>query len=371
MYWYKLTPLDILLFRDAKPFTPGERAWAGSVFPPNGHTLAGAIRGLLGQKATLTLLGPFLCHHTTLYFPKPLGFHGSKPLFPLTWLPDHSLHQAKWDQTHPCPLATTRLEDLGKVDLKNPNTRQYLPSDVVLNYLKTGQIQPQDWSCQHEGEKSPWQIETRPHNAMKDNTRQVKDADGYFVENGIRMLPHWSIAIGLNQQLTTPTTLRLGGEGHHVLVEDTPALKQQWEAIQTQSEANFHSKNRAVSYLLTPGVFERLQNNQQAKCRSWPWEWKLAHTSNHNQTPGELVSVATGRAVPISTRLRDQKDANKSIPAPQIFAAPPGSQYYLNQPQTLFQDQPQAPAKVKRWRQLGYSQLLWINLSSSPLSKAG
>jgi CRISPR/Cas system CMR-associated protein Cmr3 (group 5 of RAMP superfamily) len=54
MYWYTLTPLDILLFRDAKPFTPGERAWAGSVFPPNGHAIAGAIRGVLGETEIVT-----------------------------------------------------------------------------------------------------------------------------------------------------------------------------------------------------------------------------------------------------------------------------------------------------------------------------
>ncbi len=63
MYWYTLTPLDIWLFRDAKPFTPGERAWAGSVFPPNGHTIAGALRGLLQSHHDLTLCGPFLCHN--------------------------------------------------------------------------------------------------------------------------------------------------------------------------------------------------------------------------------------------------------------------------------------------------------------------
>ncbi|MFN9557259.1 MAG: type III-B CRISPR module-associated Cmr3 family protein, partial [Dolichospermum sp.] len=50
MYWYKLTPLDILMLRDAKPFSPQERAWAGSIFPPNGHTIAGAFRGILGER---------------------------------------------------------------------------------------------------------------------------------------------------------------------------------------------------------------------------------------------------------------------------------------------------------------------------------
>jgi CRISPR-associated protein (Cas_Cmr3) len=46
IYWYTLTPLDVLLFRDAKPFTPGERAWAGGNFPPTGHAISGAIRSI-------------------------------------------------------------------------------------------------------------------------------------------------------------------------------------------------------------------------------------------------------------------------------------------------------------------------------------
>ena len=90
--------------------------------------------------------------------------------------------------------------------------------------------------------------------------------------------------------------------------------------------------------------------------RAWPWEWKV-HSSNGHQS--NLVGVASDRAVPISSRIRDRQ--GKSIPAPQVFAAPPGSVYYLNQPQPLFQDSSQASLQAKRWRQLGYSQLLWIN----------
>ncbi|MFW6358502.1 MAG: type III-B CRISPR module-associated Cmr3 family protein [Chroococcales cyanobacterium] len=364
MYWYKLTPLDLLLFRDAKPFTPGERAWAGSVFPPNGHTLAGAIRSLLGEKATLQLSGPFFCYSNTLYFPRPLGFLQTTPLFPLDWLPDSSLTQALWDTSRPSPLAPSKLDELEKVDAKSNKNRQYLPSYVVETYLATGTISPEDWQVKHLGENCPWGVETRPHNTMKEGTRQVKDADGYFVENGIRMKPHWGLAIAVDQALPTPETMRLGGEGHQVLVESCPELGEQWDKIKARSDQNFQKRDRAIGYLVTPGVFERIRNRGQAKCRSWPWEWKLAHTSNPNQTPGELVGVASDRAVPISTRLRDKDDPHQSIPAPQVFAAPPGSQYYLNQPQPLFQDQPEAPPKVQRWRQLGYSELLWLN---SPL----
>jgi CRISPR-associated protein Cmr3 len=71
IYWYTIAPIDILLFRDAKPFTPGERAWAASVFPPSGHTIAGAIRNIIDRQ--LELIGPFLCYHNTLYFPRPLN----------------------------------------------------------------------------------------------------------------------------------------------------------------------------------------------------------------------------------------------------------------------------------------------------------
>jgi CRISPR-associated protein Cmr3 len=107
---------------------------------------------------------------------------------------------------------------------------------------------------------------------------------------------------------------------------------------------------------VTPGVFQR-DVHGVSTCQAWPWEWKLAHTTLANQKPGNLVSVATERPVPISGRICDRYDG-KSIPAPQAFAAPPGSVYYLNQPQTLFQDQPNA--KAHQWRRLGYSELLWL-----------
>jgi hypothetical protein len=61
MFWYRLTPLDVLMFRDAKPFTPQERAWASSVFPPNNHTIAGAILSSFNITGTMQLKGAFLC----------------------------------------------------------------------------------------------------------------------------------------------------------------------------------------------------------------------------------------------------------------------------------------------------------------------
>lgn len=374
MYWYTLTPLDVLMFRDAKPFTPGERAWAASVFPPNGHTIAGALRGFFSEKTHLQLKGPFLCYQNfqgekNLYLPRPLGFVGSIPLIPLEWNSKLALCHAIWDRSKPCPLGKEKSVDREskqeiEAEKEERKYRQYLPWTIVMKYLETGKIDEQDWILSNGEPEKPWQIETRSHNAIEENTRQVKDADGYFVENSIRMLPRWSLAIGINQDITTSVTLRLGGEGHRVIVERCKELERQWEQLESKSQKNFDEGGRSIAYLITPGVFERIHDDDRAICRAYPWEWKLAHTLNGNQTSGNLVSVATDRPVPISCRIQDRKDERKSIPAPQVFAAPPGSMYYLNQPQELFQDSNQANQKTKRWQQLGYSKLLWISYNN-------
>jgi CRISPR-associated protein Cmr3 len=369
MYWYTLTPLDVLLFPDAKPFTPGERAWAGSVFPPTGHAIAGALRGLLGSPSQFQLIGPFLCRTSeTLYFPRPLGFVQKTPLVPLAWTPESHLYQALMsDPCQPQPLVKTPAmfaddEDEDDVVIPYPDSeekkyRQYLPYDVVREYLETGQIDPQEWLVHFPHEDKPWTVETRSHNALEVGTRQVKATDGYFVENAVRLQAGWSLAIALSLEIPTPATLRLGGEGHRAILQRCDQLGEQWKKLQDLSKENFDKKERSLAYLVTPGVFERKHDQGKTMCQAWPWEWKLAYTANANQTQGSLISVATDRAVPISCRFRDDQD--QSIPAPQVFAAPPGSLYYLNEPERLFQDDP--TKKVHIWRQLGYSELLWVS----------
>ncbi|MDB9313724.1 type III-B CRISPR module-associated Cmr3 family protein [Spirulina sp. CS-785/01] len=360
MYWYTLTPLDILLFRDAKPFTPGERAWAGSVFPPNGHTLAGALRSVLATDQ-LTLTGPFLSRDKTLYLPRPLNYVGERRLTPVSWLENHPAHMMQWDRSQPAPLVTQQREtEESYSNHKKLKYRQYLPTEVIKKILHN-ELAETDWRCSESESPQPWEVESRPHNNIAEGTRQVKDADGYFVENAIRLHKGWSLAVGLDQPLPdVPTTLQLGGEGHRVLVEQCDGLGEDWMAIQQRSQENFEQGGKMIAYLVTPGVFEYPQKvsrgKLQAMCRGWPWEWNLAHTVNKNQTPGPLVSVATDRPVPISCRIRDKEDSQKSIPAPQVFAAPPGSCYYLEHPQPLFRETP----KTQRWQNLGYSQFLWI-----------
>lgn len=374
MHWYTLTPSDVLLCRDAKPFSPGNGAWASSVFPPNGHSIAGALNSLInGEKQQrFKIKGPFFCCEETLYLPRPLGFVGTTPLVPVDWDEKSPLHHAKTNPFQPRPLVTPSwsVRESNENDSDNQNNdeieyRQYLPSDVVARYLETGKISLEDWQLQNKGENQPWIVETRPHNTMKEDSRQVKDADGYFIENAIRMHTGWSLAIGVDVEIEVPmpTTMRLGGEGHRVILQRCDALGEQWDKLQALSQHNFNSTSKSIAYLVTPGVFERQDVEDGKKtslCQAKPWEWKLTNAVNKNQRAGVLVSFATDKAVPISCRFQSSKGKDKkSIPAPQVFAASPGSLYYLNQPLSLFQDNPET--KVHAWRKLGYSELLWIS----------
>ncbi|MGQ9866925.1 MAG: type III-B CRISPR module-associated Cmr3 family protein [Pseudanabaenaceae cyanobacterium] len=375
MYWYTITPLDVLLFRDAKPFTPGERAWAGSIFPPTGNAIAGALRGLLdSQKLDFTLKGIFLCRHQDhkheLYFPSPMHCVKGKPLTPLYWLKDHPSQFMLWDESLPVPLVESQAEQKDG----DREYRRYLPQSVILRLLQGKAIAETDWHCAPQERPQPWCVETRPHNALNDGQRQVKSESGYFVENAVRLDTGWSLAVGIDEtnhraiaQKGTSLPLRLGGEGHHALLERCEILDSQWQEIEQKSQANFlqaeqlisrdPQKARSLAYLVTPGIFEWTQNvkgKKTALCRACPWEWKLAYSTNG--TRGPLVSVATDKPIPISGRIRDR--AGSSIPAPQVFAAPPGSVYYLEYPKALFQDKDDN--KAHRWRKLGYSELLWL-----------
>jgi CRISPR-associated protein Cmr3 len=373
IYWYTLTPLDVLLFRDAKPFTPGERAWAGGSFPPTGHAISGAIRSIVGDRQPQPkITGPFFCYEqSTLYFPRPLGFAGKDPLLPLEWVADHPLKNGLlWDKFQPMPLVkSTRATSDNSNDRDERKYRQYLPHEIVSKYLRDGKIDNSDWLLSKEGEDKPWMVEVRSHNSLEVGTRQVKATESYFTEAAVRMLPNWSIAIGLDSELTSPQVLRLGGEGHRAILDRCPDLDRQWQEIQKISQQNFQQQQKGIAYLVTPGIFEMRRNGRsrsvprgESMCQAWPWEWKLAHAPKSPAQSIEqefnLVGVATDKPVPINGRMRSK--AGMSIPSPQMFAAPPGSMYYLDRPQPLF-----TPAIASRdVRRLGYSELLWLKFSN-------
>lgn len=384
-YWYKLTPLDVLMFRDAKPFSPQERAWAGSVFPPNNHAIAGALRSSFGINGNIQMKGVFLCCDENLYFPRPFNYVNQNRLTPINWLddPNHPSRQMLWDKSKPMPLVIgDRVDHEHDEDKhKKGDYRQFLPHDVVLKLLKNEALNEEDWLVNQNREKKdkPWIVETRSHNALQDGTRQVKESDGYFVENAVRLLEDWGLAIAIDaetdkrlRQREKPLVMRLGGEGHRVLIEPCDHFATQWQNLQAVSHENFEKKGKSMAYMVTNGVFERVSDRGTPKkakykrsvCRPYPWEWELSAADNGSSDRQVLVSVATDKPVPISCRFRNAE--NESVPAPQVFAAPAGSVYYLNCPAGLWQNlvgHPQGKDKdnpYKVWHDLGYAEMFWI-----------
>lgn len=84
--WYTLDPIDLLLMREAKPFSPGDGSWAKGQFPPLPITVFQAMRSAtewLGDRDNrrqrehwLEFMGPFLLHAPpgkpeTLWLPTP------------------------------------------------------------------------------------------------------------------------------------------------------------------------------------------------------------------------------------------------------------------------------------------------------------
>ena len=109
--------------------------------------------------------------------------------------------------------------------------REYLPFATVEKYLKSGIINREKWLTTDPTEIKPWLVETRSHNAIQEETRQVKDADGYFVEKAIRLKEGWSIAIALNQIIESPAVIQLGGEGHRAILQRVETLDNQWKEL--------------------------------------------------------------------------------------------------------------------------------------------
>jgi CRISPR-associated protein Cmr3 len=365
--WYTITPLDVFLFRDAKPFSPGQRAWAQSLFPPTGHAIAGAIRSLLGKTVEIEkLTGVFLCYNNeTLYFPKPLSHGHNIYLVPLSWQKNHYLSQHLiTDQTSPYPLVR-KQQILRETEPKtqSENSNNYLPFNLIKEYLNTSDIKTLDKANNFYQGEQPWGIETRPHNTIDPETGQVKLTDGYFVENVIRLQQNWNLAMELKlknqEQIPNNTVIRLGGEGHHVIINQAHQLEQQWQELKYISDINQGKNQKSLAYLVTPGVFERRQKQEKniPKCRAYPWEWTFAHVK---ENPGELVSFATGKPIIISYRYRHQDNFNleQSLPAPQVYGATPGTVYYLNKPLSLFQETTD-DEHIKKWWRLGYSEILW------------
>jgi CRISPR-associated protein Cmr3 len=363
MYWYKITPLDLLLFRDCKPFSPGDGSWAKGLFPPMPITVFQAMRSLLPQtndqnrtSRHLNFIGPFLLDSKdALWLTTPKDLVGLSPpeadrktttnWSELQYLQPIPKDEEAWkhlvfDTAEIGPLVPNKKWH-GTINPPKP----WIKAEALFSYLK-GEKNSSNW-CQEDFQDEIWDTQVLPHIHMQSNQRQVKDADGYFTEVAIRLKDGWSLVAALSEPILGKNVVRLGGEGHRALISPLEADA----SLQTQLDGLIKDDRPSVSnfaYLLTPG----LGLSKKSTYRAYPHDWQPYLQGCATDKPLLWGGVST---------LRKGEDRAEPALSPQRAFIPPGTVYIFDDklppnPQLV----PHGDVKwLQTFRQLNYGKLLW------------
>jgi CRISPR-associated protein Cmr3 len=406
-HWYTLEPVDLLLFRDSRPFLPGEGSWAKGLFPPMPSTVFQALRTLLprldyddpnrDQKRNYDFIGPFLLQETM----------GSKPIL---WLPtpkdllgvfsrsfneideeEHNYRQ--WKRTirlQPLNLNDPNWEFIefdnkvfpngGIVPMvpltgfgqdKNSNTLDpqaefignppppWIKAEVLAAYLKG--VNPSSLEDFHD---DPWSIQVLPHIRLKSDQRQAFEEDGYFTEVAIRLNPGWKILAGLHggeaESETVPSGIvRLGGEGHHAIVDQ---LKVKPHGLELFSPSDFKKQEKGshnIAYLLTPGLAQ--VDLLEPIYGIYPHSWRIHLKGCVSDRPILWGGISTFQKKPKDPNATASKEPKSSSFQPQRAYVAPGTVYHFRD--SGISETHLLPDGDSNWlrtlKKLNYGTLIW------------
>ncbi|NJR62637.1 MAG: CRISPR-associated protein [Cyanobacteria bacterium CRU_2_1] len=408
MQWFSVTPLDILLFREAKPFSPGEGAWAKGLFPPMPITVFQAMRSLLpdygdaeeNKSRDLEFIGPFLQDSDgNLWFatpkdlvgirtrqneneeePKPDQKKASDQWESLVRLQPYAAisDQKKASDTNPEPLGFSgqRLSPMVPPQLKKNEyvcgkPAPWICADVLNAYLsgtatlsKSNDFKQKPWV-----RGDPWDVQILPHIHMQTDARQVLEADGYFTEVAVRMEPGWSFVVGIDagtgngnnpfKNIQT-AVIRLGGEGHRAIVSKIPTPSQ-WEALQTFEQPDSTQSHSA--YLLTPGLAQTEANAPIYGICPHDWNGTVKGCATEKQLLWGGVSKIQRKRHPDREQTAGELPKERSLEfglLPQRAFVPPGTVYVFGDqlPETRQLLPTQSPQR-ETFKTLNYGKLLW------------
>lgn len=392
--WYALDPIDLLLLRESKPFSPGDGSWAKGQFPPLPTTVFQAMRSATpwqgdksNRKRDLEFVGPFLLYAPpgepeSLWLPtpqdlvcvrtfsqaddldsnneteedftevasqwertarfQPLDRHNLawKYLgFDPDFFPEDSLvpmvPPVRMDHVAAAEGATSLEENLNRclrtIDDKNREgiagrPLPWIRADALVRYLQ-GEVLENNSEAQSESLSpknyfygNPWSTQVLPHIKVQPGTRQVAEEEGYFTEVAIRMEPHWHLVAGISATLDAKV-VRLGGEGHRVLVSKMPAPPPQWESLialrspSTADEPTAAKSTGQTAYVLTPGLAETAEEQFGLIPTAWRSELRSC--------VGDRALLWGGMSV---FQKLDSKDKSVAF-QPQRAFVPPGTIY--------------------------------------------
>ncbi|MDL5054150.1 type III-B CRISPR module-associated Cmr3 family protein [Oscillatoria laete-virens NRMC-F 0139] len=409
MDWYIITPLDVLLFREAKPFSPGEGARAKGLFPPMPSVVFQALRsatvpkqesaqesrgvevaenkGLqsapVSQQKSDQFLGTFLLDPSNrIWLPTPKDLIGVKrrqqtedPNEETTsWerltrlISCHTL--ASWQavcypRANLAPLVPPELKD----EYVCGSPKPWMTASALLDYLKgLTTFSPEDFT------DNPWDIQVLPHTHIADGSRQVKEEEGFFTEVANRLKPGWRFVAGvkLADLPPQPFVVRLGGEGHRALVsklEETGETQSLLSVLKRLVETPQPKTAEAglFAYLLTPGLATTVTEQVYGL---YPHDWQdgLLGCVGDRQLWWGGVAKKERRKVRTKNGLEEQKIGSFAL-QPQYAFVPPGTVYLFNPESNALERLlptieyllPKADNKpwLKTFCNLNYGKLLW------------
>ena len=368
MNWYLISPLDVLLFREAKPFSPGEGAWAKGQFPPLPTAVFQAMRSLLPQegkdkKRNLQFFGPFLVNQSqTLWLPTPKDLIGIRKhetgqneetkdwqrldrLVSMTNFPSRSWKFPCFSLESLHPFVPPALSD----EFICGRPEAWMKADAFCNYLQgKNNQQKTDFT------RDPWDVQVLPHTKMKLEQRQVADSEGYFTEVAIRLEPGWQLVAGISCTLEESAVIRLGGEGHRALISQVKQEKliNQLQGFFTGKRPTESNTDSNFAYLLTPGLAQR---GEESLYGVYPSTWQK-----------QLKGCASDRALMwggVSKIKRKGKEEYEFALQPQYPFVPPGTVYLFEKDNLPQQGLLLPSSQDKPWletlTQLNYGKLLW------------
>lgn len=415
--WYMIAPLDILLFRESKPFAPGEGAWAKGIFPPMPITVFQALRSALPEqvgekredKTEYNFFGPFLLDRdNTLWLPTPkdlicVGTKSAQGEDTETQEDEFEDKADKWTRLERLIPQSgepwqfiTHSQSFSSEDAKDTKTdsqklSMMVPPQLELNEYICGRPKPwikastlkqyldgQSLTEPNDFHDDPWSVQVLPHNQLQEGTKQVKDEDGFFTEVATRLHSGWQLVAAFTAKLET-TVVRLGGEGHRVLVSPLEKMPLAWQELQPYEKP---SSEKTCAYLLTPGLAEwkvkvtKLSGTAEETLRVYgvyPEKWKESLegcVSDRALMWGGVSNIK--RSLKSDNAKTDQEKIKGPVEfslLPQRAFVPPGTIYRFKE---LPSESSLLPATGSDWletfQKLNYGRLLWGKQARRPTS---
>jgi len=322
-----IEPIDVLLFRDGRPFSAGDDHTARSVFPPNPMTFQGALRSLIlsqhsfdfrrasefigvGSKdyGKLQMKGPFLARKDgdiTEYFPVPS---------------DVVVPKSRLDRVQDRSMVLSPVQPRWRSDL-NQTLLSLWPRSSAHLEPASGFVSQQDLACYLLGD-APQLIDQTEFAKAETRTAIKRQLHTHAATRGrLYAVAFTRLERGVGFTLDVDGLplqprglLMLGGEARAASYQSVP--DRIWPDIITNIKAKISGSQplRFKLYFATPAIFT--QGWLPADFDSQTLEGTLKGVKLR------LIAAAVGRPLPIGgwdLRLKQPKPIKKAVPAGSVY----------------------------------------------------